>query len=269
MKIWKNTSTLDGFDVGLTFSKSKINSEIALLGSKKINLDQFPNLKAIFRAGIGRDNIPEKKAINKGIIVRFPSNKTINILLEETANFTCSLILKMMYSKVGSIEPWIKESRCQLSKKKLLVIGTGNIGKRVVGLMKRFMSVMTFDILKNEDFQLKTMMEQADCVTIHIPMNNDNLSFINSEKLSWMKDGSVIINTARGAIVNENALYSEIKNDRLKAAFDVYWNEPYVGKLKEFHPHKFFMTPHVASTCDEFLIGCRNDIDMLIKEIEQ
>ena len=82
-----------------------------------------------------------------------------------------------------------------------------------------------------------------------------------------MKSGAVLINTARGAIVNEDAFYAELKNKRLIAAFDVFWEEPYRGKLLQFHPNFFFMTPHVASTCSDFLLGCRKDLDILIKEI--
>ena len=84
-----------------------------------------------------------------------------------------------------------------------------------------------------------------------------------------MKSGSILINTSRGVIVDEEALYGELQNKRLKAAFDVFWQEPYRGKLKEFFPDYFFMTPHVASTCDGFLNGCRNDLNQLIYHIKQ
>jgi len=114
---------------------------------------------------------------------------------------------------------------------------------------------------------LKQMIQNADCITIHIPKSDDNLSFIDAEKLSWMKSGSVLINTARGAIVDEEALYTELENHRLKAAFDVYWQEPYMGELKKFYPDRFFMTPHVASACSEFIQGCRKDIDNLINDL--
>ena len=77
MKIWKNTSTLDGFDDGLNITESKNEAEIAFIGSKPINLDEMPKLKGIFRAGIGRDNVPEKEAREKGILVKFPSNETL------------------------------------------------------------------------------------------------------------------------------------------------------------------------------------------------
>ena len=97
MKIWKNTSTLDGFDDGLTFTDIKNEAEIALMGSKTIDLEKMPCLKGIFRAGIGRDNVPEKEAKKKGIIVRYPSDKTINIIFDETARFTCGLIFHVIH----------------------------------------------------------------------------------------------------------------------------------------------------------------------------
>ena len=82
MKIWKNTSTLDGFDDGLEFTHSKHEADIALIGSKPIEINDFSNLKGIFRAGIGKDNVPEKAAEKKGIVVRYPSDKIINIIFK-------------------------------------------------------------------------------------------------------------------------------------------------------------------------------------------
>ena len=135
--------------------------------------------------------------------------------------------------------------------------------------MKLLLKVTTFDIMQNEISELKPMIQQADCVTIHIPKSDENISFIDAEKLSWMKNNSVLVNTARGAIVDEEALYNENKSGRLRAAFDVYWQEPYRGKLKEFYPDRFYMTPHVASTCSSFLKGCRDDLDQLIDIIKE
>lgn len=267
MKIWKNTSTLDGFDDELNFTESKTDAEIVLMGSKPIEISQFPNLKGIFRAGIGRDNVPIKEAEEISVVVRFPSDNTVNIIFNETASFTCSLIFRMLYENVGTLDQWMKEPRHQLSKKNLLIIGSGKIGSRVAELMKPFIEITIFDILQNETSELKSMMQRADCVTIHIPNSVDNLSFIDKEKLSWMKNDAVLINTARGAIVDEDALYAELQNCRLRAAFDVYWQEPYTGKLKEFYPERFFMTPHVASTCSEFLQGCKKDLNQLIIQL--
>ena len=269
MLIWKNTSTLNGYDKGLFFTEDKELAEIALLGSKPINLGEFPNLKGIFRAGIGKDNVPEEEASDKGILVRYPSQETIKIIFDETATYTCSLIFRMLYQGVGTLDPWIKEDRTQCSSKILLVIGTGNIGKRVAKYMKSFMRVRTYDILENDEVELIELIKSADCITLHIPKTEDNEAFFNEKKLKLMKNNSILINTARGHIVDEDALHNEVQDNRIKAAFDVFWQEPYNGKLKEYHPNKFYMSPHVASTCSGFLEGCREGLDKLIEDLNQ
>lgn len=268
MKIWTNTKTLDGFINEFEITENKADADIALIGSKPIILDEFPKLKGIFRAGIGRDNVPIEEAVEKGVRVKFPAQKTIDKIYEETANFTCYLVLRMMYSAVGTLDPWIKYNRTILNDRTLLVIGTGNIGKRVFNKMKTLMTVKTFDILSNSEDELRYFIAGADCITIHIPKQSKNINFIDAEKLSWMKDGAVIVNTSRGALVSEDALYHELKAKRLKAAFDVFWEEPYYGKLKEFYPEYFFMSPHIASTSNAFLEGSAIDFRNLIKEIE-
>ena len=154
MLVWKNTSTLDGYDDGLVFTEDKIQAEIALLGSKPLVLNEFPNLKGIFRAGIGKDNVPEKEAIENGILVKYPSSETIDIIYNETATYTCSLIFRMLYNYVGTIKPWHKYDRDELKSKRLLVIGNGNIGKRVIQYMQPFMNVTSFDILENDESEL-------------------------------------------------------------------------------------------------------------------
>ena len=89
---------------------------------------------------------------------------------------------------------------------------------------------------------------------------------MNAEKLSWMKDGAALINTARGPVVEEDALYEEIKKGRIFAAFDVFWQEPYEGILRQFHPDRFVMSPHVASNCSNFLDGLAQDLQNFIQE---
>lgn len=266
MKIYANTSTLVGYDEGLHFTEDKALAEIVLMGSKPISVDEYPKLEGIFRAGIGRDNVPEEAAAKRGILVRYPSQETIDIIFSETAAFTCSLIFRMIYEQTGTVDPWVKHDRLQLAQKTLLVIGTGNIGRRVLDYMNPFMKTDTFDIMQNDLSELPLKLAQADCVTLHIPKNDENAAFMDAEKLGMMKDDAILVNTARGPIVDENALYNELKSGRIRAAFDVFWQEPYSGILKEFFPHPFFMTPHIASTCSSFLTGCRDGLDNLIEE---
>ena len=177
MKIWKNTSTLDGYDDGLFFTKNKNQADIALLGSKLIDLFEFPNLKGIFRAGVGKDNVPEKEAVKRNILVRYPSQETINIIFDETSSYTCSLIFRMLYSNVGILDSWKKYNRSELSKRTLLVIGMGNIGRRVMEYMRPHMNVITFDIIENLSSPPYILNPLAIIQSIFISLQNPSTNF--------------------------------------------------------------------------------------------
>jgi len=266
MKLWKNTKTLDGLIDEFAVTDIKEEADVALLGGKTINVSEFPNLKGIFRAGVSRDNLPFEEAEKINIKICLPSEKTANYIYEETADFTCYSILNMLYRNTGTLSPWIKNNRKALSERNLLLIGLGRIGAKVQKKMKNFMNVQIFDIQLNSIEELKPMIEKADCISLHIPNTKENKNFIDREKLSWMNDGAILVNTARGPIVSEEDLYQELKNNRIYAAFDVYWQEPYEGILKEFHPESFVMTPHIASTCDEFLQNAASDFKHFISD---
>lgn len=266
MFIGKNTETLKHYEKGINFSfeKNKINFFIS--GAKKIKYKQYPNLKYIFRVGVGRDNILDKDLNRYKIKLFLPSSRTKKILYEETANFTCYLILKLMFLKVGNTLNWEKYSRIDLNNKNLLIIGMGNIGSRVYKKMKNFMKINFFDIKKKYNKNLISKLKKADCITFHIPANLRNNNFMNEKKLKLLKKNCVIINTARANIFNESVLYKFLKDNRnILAAFDVFWKEPYKGKLSKLK--NFFMSPHVASNSNGFIENCRKDIDMIISKI--
>ena len=163
--IWKIRQLLMGL-MKIHFTDSKKDAEIALLGSKPFQLDDFPKLEGFSQELVRK--MFQKKRFTKGILVRYPSKKTIELIYEETASFTCGLIFKMLYSNIGTIIPWEKEPRSALSSKKLLIIGTGNIGTKVSKLMKNFMKILTFDSMVDKYSDLKLFMQEADCITIHI-----------------------------------------------------------------------------------------------------
>ena len=268
MKIWENTTILDSYLGTFDLTKTKKEADVAIIGSKPIVLSEFSKLKGIFRVGVGLDNVPVEDAKRRNIRIQITSPETNEYIFEETANFTCHLILKMLYENSGTVEPWEIKIRGPLQDKSLLVIGSGNIGRRVLDKMQKFMMVKTFDLLENNFSDLKNMLPTVDCVTLHIPLTKRNRNYFDKEKLSRMRYGSILINTARGAIVSENALFEEINNGRLKAAFDVFWEKPYSGKLRQFHPDRFYMTPHVASKCDKYIKSAAKDFKSFIKELE-
>ena len=150
MKIWSNTKTLDGLVDDLEHTKNPEEAEIALIGGKPIDLNLFPNLKGIFKTGVGTDNIPYEIAAERGIEIRLPSDETKGYIYEETANFTCFSILRILYLNLGELENWTKHSRVALSKKVLLIVGTGRVGGMVADKMKSFVDVSDHEYSKIE-----------------------------------------------------------------------------------------------------------------------
>lgn len=258
--LYLNTNTLDGLIDDLPMTKDQEQAKVVLLGGKPIDLEKFPNVQGLFRAGVGHDNVPWEDAKARNIEIVFPSAEAAKIIHAETANFACHLILTMMYVKAGELDDWKKHPRSALNQKKLLVIGTGNIGRRVVEQMQTFMQVLTYDALTNTLEELPALLKQADVVSLHLPLLPETRDFLDASRLALLRDGTAIVNTARGAVVNEQSLLREIRQGRLCAAFDVFWQEPYNGPLTSFHPDRFYMTPHIASTCREFLESTANDL---------
>jgi len=268
IKFWKNTTTLDALVPDLKSTVKPEFAELAVIGNKPIDVIAMPNLKGIFKCGVGTDNVPFDAAEVRDIKICLPSEETRRYIYEETANFAVYLVYRMLYSEVGELGSWKKYARGFLGKKKVLVLGQGNIGSYVKHKLKLSVDVLTFDVLQNSMGELEAMVEAADVVSLHIPLTDSTRGFIDAEKLSWIKDGAAVVNTARGSIVDEDALYHEISNGRLKAAFDVFWHEPYTGGLRAFHPDRFLMSPHISSNCEDFLIGLSEDLNQFAKCLE-
>lgn len=268
MILWSNTKTLDGYVPELTFTTDKAIAEVALVGGKAINLAEFPRLRGIFKTGVGRDNVPEAEAAALGIVCAFPSPATAEIVFTETASFACHLILQALYAGAGDFATWTKLDRPALRTRNLLVLGTGQIGRRVAAQMRGFVDVTTFDTLTNRPDELEPLVRRADCVSLHIPLTPETRGFFDASKLAWMKDGASLVNTARGPVVDEAALFAELTAARLRAAFDVFWEEPYKGRLLELPRERCSTTPHIASTCREFLAGTANDFRAFLKSLD-
>lgn len=269
MLIYKNTSTLDGYLPQLEYTEDREAAQIMLVGGKNFNLSDFPELLGIFKTGIGTDNLPFSEANDRGVAICLPSESTREIVYEETAGFTCHLILNGLYSNLGDWDRWHKFTRDQLASRSLLVIGSGHIGSRVINKMSAFMTVDSFDITSNTQEELEPKLRSVDCVSLHIPLNEDTKGFFNKERLSWLKDDALIVNTARGPVIEEDSLYEELTTGRLRAALDVFWQEPYHGRLNKLPPDRFIRTPHVASTCKEFITATAKDFLEFVSQVKE
>jgi D-3-phosphoglycerate dehydrogenase len=151
---------------------------------------------------------------------------------------------------------WDKKMGNLVSGKTVGIVGLGRIGKRVVQLLKPFnVEIIAFDPFPDKEWarandirfvQIDELMQQSDIVTVHIPYSKENHHFIDMTKLKMMKKNAYIINTARGGLIDESALYNCLKNGDVRGAcMDVYDDEPYNGPLRELD--NIILTPHIGS----------------------
>jgi phosphoglycerate dehydrogenase-like enzyme len=267
MNIFRTTNTLDGYLPSLEYTEDRARAEVLLVGGKKFSLADFPRLRGIFKTGVGTDNLPFDEASRRGVRIALPSEATCTVIYEETASFTCHLILSGLYTGAGEWKSWKKIDRRALHRKRLLVVGNGRIGRRVADRMRSFMEVDTFDSAQDAIDSFETKVRRADCVTLHVPLTASTKEMFNAERLSWLRDGALLVNTSRGPIIHEGTLYAELASGRLRAAIDVFWEEPYRGKLTELPADRFIRTPHVASTCREFIHGAATDFLQFLEEM--
>ncbi|MHC4694705.1 MAG: hydroxyacid dehydrogenase, partial [Planctomycetota bacterium] len=199
------------------------------------------NLKAIARAGVGVDNIDIPEATRKGILVmNTPGGNTLS-----AAEHTMAMILSMSRNVVPACNSlkdgaWDRKKYMgnQLNNKVLGVIGLGRIGMAVANMARGFnMNILGYDpFAAPTDAEklgievtktIEDVFRKADYITVHVPRNEQTLNIIDVEQIKMMKPTVRLINTARGGIINEDALYDALAQKRIAgAALDVYPTEP-------------------------------------------
>ncbi len=244
------------FDVVVVRSRTKITKEL---------IQKADKCKIIARVGVGLDNIDQSTAKEKNI-------RVINAV-EGAMNAVAELVIGLMLSLAREIPRadrevrngnWIKKELMgsELRGKYLGIVGLGNIGKRLGRLAKSFnMNIIGYDVIPiDEEFSkevglmkadLDTLLASADYVSLHVPLLDSTKHMINMEKIATMKNTSRIINTSRGGVIDEEALYNALKNGDLGgAALDVFEVEPATSnKLRELP--NFISTPHIGAQTKE------------------
>ena len=247
---------IGNFEVVVVRSRTKITKNMIAKADK---------CKIIARVGVGLDNIDQIAAKEKNI-------RVINAV-EGAMNAVGELVIGLMLSLAREIPRadrevrngnWIKKELMgtELRGKYLGIVGLGNIGKRLGRLAKALnMNIIGYDVVPiDEEFSkevglmkadLGTLLASSDYVSLHVPLLDSTKHLINAEKMDTMKNTSRIINTSRGGVIDEDALYEYLKDGKLGgAALDVFEVEPATSNKLASLPN-FISTPHMGAQTKE------------------
>jgi D-3-phosphoglycerate dehydrogenase len=243
------------YDVLIVRSGTKVTKEV---------IEKGENLKIIGRAGVGLDNIDVESATLNGIIVmNAPEGNTIS-----AAEHTIGLIFSLARN-IPSANQTLKNGKWEKKKfigtelygKTLGIIGLGRIGKRVASIAKGIgMKVIGYDpYVKEEEIRelgitmlnFEGVLKQADIITFHLPLKEETYHLISDKEFEMMKDGVMIVNCARGGIIDEEALVRYLKKGKIKgAALDVFEKEP-IESSPLFEFENVIVTPHLGASTKE------------------
>lgn len=228
-------------------------------------LEAAAKLKLVIRAGIGVDNIDIPACTERGIVVENTPHGNANSAAEHAVALLMSAARKIPQATASmNAGKWEKSKfmGVELQGKTLGVIGTGNIGgkvcKKAMGLG---MKVVAFDPfltderakdLGVEKVDLDGLWPVADCITLHVPLNDDTRGIVGPDSLGKMKKGVIIVNASRGGTVDEAALCSALDEGQVgAAALDVFEEEPLPSGSPLIGRNDVVLTPHLgASTHD-------------------
>ncbi len=259
---------------------------IALLTEKfdKELIDKIPNCKVIANYAVGFNNIDVDYAAQKKIIV----TNTPDVLTDSTADIAMSLILACSRRLIegerlirqGKFKSWQPNLLLgiELKDKVVGIIGAGRIGTETAVRAKAFKTkIVYFSRSRNYDLEKRTgavklplnsLLKKSDIVSIHLPLNEKTYRLLDKEKLSLLKKSAIIVNTARGEIVDEKELIKIIKQKKIfSAGFDVYENEPAINP-ELLKLDNVVLLPHIGSATEEArtamaLLAAKNVINVL------
>ena len=225
------------YDALVVRSRTKITMDVIKLGKR---------LKAIGRVGVGLDNINVQAATTHSITVFNSPEASAEAVAELTIGLMLSVARNIPFADKSMKErEWVKKQMTGwlLEGKTLGLLGLGNIGFRVAVIAKALgMKILVtkrtppearlLADLRGAYVPLSELLMRSDIVSIHIPLNEQTRHLISDKEFSIMKEGAYLINTARGAIVDEAALYKALQGGKLAgAALDVYEMEPPLNSL--------------------------------------
>jgi D-3-phosphoglycerate dehydrogenase len=265
-EVTDNKNEIPNANVMLVRSATKVNREM---------IDQAKNLKLVIRGGVGIDNIDVEYCKEKGIEVRNTPEASA-IAVAELA-FAMMLAIQRNIVKAHNStknNEWLKKQLKgkELYGKTLGLIGIGGIGTEVAKRAKAFgMNVIAVrETHKKSDYaeivDLDELFAKADIISLHVPLTEETNGIINKENIEKMKDGVVIINSARGKNVVEKDLADALKSGKVRyAGVDVYQQEPPEGSPL-LSVENILLTPHLGAQTYENMDRIGDIVVKLIKD---
>ena len=236
--------------------------------SKEV-IDLAEKLKIIARVGVGTDGVDLNYAKDKNIKVTYTPDAPGPAIAELTVGFMYSLLRSTHSSNIQIREgKWNRSIGRSFSDMTIGVIGAGRVGSKVIDLIDKIgcKNLIVSDVYHNESLReqygfdwatKQEVFEQADIITFHVPLTADANGMVKKEQLLSMKADVLIINTARGGIIDENDLYDVMQTGHIGGvAIDVFEQEPYSGPL--INIDRCLLTPHIGSASRE----CRAKMEL-------
>ena len=240
------------------------DTDIAMITNKPISrkVIENTNLKLIDVAFTGVDHVDLEASKEKGIKVLNASGYSDDSVAELVIGLTIGVLRKFNQNMENIFERQNNYLLGSLIKGKTFgVIGTGHIGKKLIELLQVFgCKIIAYSRTEKDDIKalgveyvdLKTLLKESDIVSLHIPNNKETKHFLGKDQLDLMKEGAVLINCARGAVVDNDYLAKLLNEDKLRAGIDVFDMEP---PLPEDYPLRnaknVILTNHVAFYTEE------------------
>ena len=258
------------------------DADIAIITNKPVSrkVIENTNLDLIDVAFTGVDHVDLEACKEKGIKVLNASGYSDDSVAELVIGLTIGVLRKFDKNNENIFEGKSNPLLGSLIKGKTFgVIGTGHIGKKLIGLLQVFgCKIIAFSRTEKDDIKalgveyvdLKTLLKEADIVSLHIPNNKETKHFLGKEELDLMKEGAVLINCARGAVVDNDYLAKLLNEDKLRAGIDVFDMEPPIDKNYPLRNAKnAVFTNHIGFFTQEAMnIRCEIVFDNLYKFLD-
>lgn len=225
-------------------------------------LEGCKNLKTIIRFGVGTDNFDLEAMREMGIEIGVIANH--NAVAEFALTLILSGIKKLpLFDAAVRRGGWNRYPMRELSKKTVGIVGFGRIGRRLAELLKGFdVTILAYDPYMNEQVAkelnaaavtLEELFQKSDIISLHMPLTAETKHLINEDSISKMKDGAYLVNTARGQLIDEKALFAALNSGKLSGAgLDVFEVEPVTSADNPlFTLDNIVLAPHVSASSYE------------------